>query len=144
MSENLLGLENILDGLSEKNQRYAKLEIARYVRRAWARRLKKQVDVEGKSFTPRVNKREKRKMLLGFADQRRMRTQQTATGVKIGYAGGHYSRRARVHNLGLPDQIKDKFGKLHTVYYPGRGWVGLNETEITAIHRIVARYLLKK
>lgn len=145
MSAALAGLEGLLDAVSEKNQRYAKLEIARYVRRAWARRLKKQVDVDGKPFKARKKKTESnRKMLQGFAKASRLRTEQTRTGVKIGYSGGEYSRRARIHTLGLPDQLKDKFGDLHVVYYPERGWVGLNDGEMTAIHRIIARYLAKK
>lgn len=140
MSVDTSGLEAIYEALSKKRQRYALLEINRYFRRSLGRRLRQQTDVKGKSFTPRVKRNEKRKMLLGFAKPNRLKTQITESGFMLGYTGKQ-ADRARIHNLGLMDRVRNKFKQIQTVRYPAREWVGISEDDITQVHLILARHL---
>lgn len=137
---NLTGLSPLFKALSPESQQFAQREIARYLRRSMVRRLRRQQDVNDKSFTPRIRRDENRKMLQGFARPNRLLTRYNAAGFEIGYAGS-YGKRARIHNLGLHDRIKNRFGQMTNVKYPAREWVGVSEEDIAAINLIISRHL---
>lgn len=137
---NLTGLSPLFKALSPESQQFAQREIARYLRRSMVRRLRQQQDVNDKSFTPRIRRDESRKMLQGFARPNRLLTRYNAAGFEIGYAG-NYGKRARIHNLGLHDRIKNRFGKMSDAKYAAREWVGVSEDDIAAINLIISRHL---
>jgi len=137
---NLHGLSPLFKALSEERQQFARREIARYLRRSMVRRLRQQQDINDQAFTPRIRRDERRKMLQGFARPNRLLTRYHSAGFDIGYAGG-FGQRARIHNLGLHDRIKNRFGTLSEVHYAARQWVGVNDDDIAAIHLIITRHL---
>lgn len=136
----LEGLSPLFKALSPERQKFAQREIARYLRQSMARRLRQQQDVNEKSFTPRIRRDENRKMLQGFSKPSRLITRYNSAGFEVGYAGG-FGKRARIHNLGLHDRIKGRFGKLNDVKYAPREWVGVSDDDIAAIHLILSRHL---
>ncbi len=139
MSLDLSGLNGLLAGLAPEQQTYAKREIARHFKRRFISRLKKQTDVNGRRFQRRVKRNENRKMLQGFTQSKRLNVRYHKAGFFIGYRGG-FAERARIHNLGLHDRIRNRLGEQQSVHYPARQWVGVNLDDKNAILKILARY----
>ena len=137
---NLTGLSPLFESISAERQKFAQREIARYLRQSMVRRLRQQQDVNDRSFTPRIRRDENRKMLQGFTKPTRLLTRYNAAGFEVGYAG-NYGKRARIHNLGLHDRIRNRFGKMSDAKYAAREWVGVNQDDIAAINLILARHL---
>ena len=137
---NLDGLSSLLNALSTERQKFAQREIARYLRQSMVRRLRQQQDVNYKAFTPRIRRDENRKMLQGFAKPSRLLTRYYSAGFAVGYASG-FGKRARIHNLGLHDRIRGRFGKLNDAKYAAREWIGVSDDDIAAIHLIISRHL---
>lgn len=137
---NLTGLSPLFNAISADQQKNAQREIARYLRRSMVRRLRHQQDVNQKSFTPRIRRDENRKMLQGFSRPNRLLTRYNSAGFELGYAGT-FGKRARIHNLGLHDRIKNRFGKMTDAKYAAREWIGVSDDDIAAIQLILARYM---
>ena len=136
-------LGTILHQLSDAELRKLEMHIARKLRASQKTRITKQQNPDGSAYVPRKNRlrdkknKIKNKMFNVIKNAKYMRTQRTAQGIAIGFAG-RVASIARVHHFGLKDKV-DRDGPV--VKYDSRKLLGFTEQEIKMIENDVLEYI---
>ncbi|QDQ27709.1 phage virion morphogenesis protein [Chitinimonas arctica] len=133
----------LLAKLEPAQHRQLARQLALELRRANAQRIAQQVTPDGESFTPRKasNSRDqrgklRRPMFAKLRTARFLKAQATADAATVGFAG-RVGRIARVHQLGLRDQVQPS-GIEHL--YPTRPIIGISNSDFERIHCIISSW----
>lgn len=148
MSDDLQALEQwasvLLDKLDERERRSLLGTIARDLRRSQQKRIVAQRNPDGSAYAPRKPKdlrgkkgRIKSKMFTKLRTARYLRTQTSANGLSLGFAG-RVSRIARVHQYGLKD--RPERGQ-PDVQYDARQLLGFSGDELENIRNLLIDHL---
>ena len=136
-------LGTMLKQLSDSERRKLEMHIARKLRASQKKRITSQKNPDGSAYIPRKerlrNKKNKikNKMFNVIKNAKYMRTERTAQGLAIGFAG-RVAFIARVHHFGLKDKV-DRDGPV--VKYASRELLGFTNEEIKMIENDVLDYL---
>lgn len=136
-------LGTMLKQLSDSERRKLEMHIARKLRASQKKRITSQKNPDGSAYIPRKerlrNKKNKikNKMFNVIKNAKYMRTERTAQGLAIGFAG-RVAFIARVHHFGLKDKV-DRDGPV--VKYASRELLGFTDEEIKMIENDVLDYL---
>lgn len=122
-------LEDLLNSLSGTQLRKAMREIAKYLRQKNLHRITKQENADGTRYTPRKNKRVRRKMLTGFKKNVKQRVDMRQLEVGI---FGHAAKLAHVHHAGETED---------GVRYPSRQLITLSDEDKQAIYMLLIEHL---
>lgn len=136
-------LGTMLKQLSDSERRKLEMHIARKLRASQKKRITSQKNPDGSAYIPRKERlrdkknKIKNKMFNVIKNAKYMRTERTAQGLAIGFAG-RVAFIARVHHFGLKDKV-DRDGPV--VKYASRELLGFTDEEIKMIENDVLDYL---
>mgnify|MGYP003609547233 FL=1 len=136
-------LGTMLKQLSDSERRKLEMHIARKLRASQKKRITSQKNPDGSAYIPRKERlrdkknKIKNKMFNVIKNAKYMRTERTAQGLAIGFAG-RVAFIARVHQFGLRDKV-DRDGPV--VKYASRELLGFTDEEIKMIENDVLDYL---
>ena len=136
-------LGTMLKQLSDSERRKLEMHIARKLRASQKMRITSQKNPDGSAYIPRKERlrdkknKIKNKMFNVIKNAKYMRTERTAQGIAIGFAG-RVAFIARVHQFGLKDKV-DRDGPV--VKYASRELLGFTDEEIKMIENDVLDYL---
>ena len=136
-------LGTMLNQLSDIERKKLESNIGRKLRASQKSRITKQKNPDGSAYVlrkPRLTDKKnkiKNKMFNLIKNAKYMRTERTAQGLAIGFAG-RVAFIARVHHFGLKDKV-DRDGPV--VKYASRELLGFTDEEIKMIENDVLDYL---
>lgn len=136
-------LGTMLKQLSDSERRKLEMHIARKLRASQKKRITSQKNPDGSVYIPRKERlrdkknKIKNKMFNVIKNAKYMRTERTAQGLAISFAG-RVAFIARVHHFGLKDKV-DRDGPV--VKYASRELLGFTNEEIKMIENDVLDYL---
>ncbi|MDN4021500.1 phage virion morphogenesis protein [Acinetobacter pittii] len=135
-------LNALLATLSDAERRKFAMMIARKVRASQSQRITRQQNLDGSSYIPRKNLRNKkgqikRKMFMKLKTAKFMKIEKIPDGVTIGF-DQRVSRLARIHQDGLVDTLKYN-GRTFKVRYAQRILLGFTNTEVEIIENDVLK-----
>lgn len=122
-------LESLLNSLSPAQLRSAMREIASYLRKHNAFRIRSQQNPDGSAYTPRKDKTVRRKMLTGFTKHLKQNVSMETLEVGI---FGHAANLAHIHHDG---QAEDG------IQYPSRKLIGFSDEDKYAIRDILLKFI---
>ncbi|WP_431191953.1 phage virion morphogenesis protein [Rubrivivax gelatinosus] len=130
--------EPLLRQLSQAEQRKLARTVARELRRSQAGRIGQQRNPDGSLYEPRLDRRRLReRMFPRLRTASRLRMLVDPEGAAVGFTG-RTARIARVHQLGLRDQVQPG-GPTHL--YARRELLGFTPADVELVRDLLLRHL---
>lgn len=130
--------EPLLRQLSRAEQRKLARTVARELRRSQAARIGQQRNANGSPYEPRLDRRRLReRMFQRLRTAARLRMLADAEGAAVGFTG-RTARIARVHQLGLRDQVLPG-GPTHL--YARRELLGFTTVDVELVRDLLLQHL---